>query len=58
MAGKDFGLWQSLDDASAKLTVEDVNTALRKYIDPSKMGLIQVGDFEGAKKKKDKKDEK
>ncbi|MCE9584842.1 MAG: insulinase family protein [Planctomycetes bacterium] len=56
LAGQDFTLWKTLDDASASLTTEAVNAALRKYIDPAKMGLIQVGDFEGAKTKKDKKE--
>ena len=51
LAGRDFTLWQSVDEASAKLTLDDVNAALRKYVDPAKMGLVQVGDFEGAKKK-------
>ncbi|MEK7469561.1 MAG: pitrilysin family protein [Planctomycetota bacterium] len=54
VAGKDFTLWNKLDEASANLTLEDVNAALRKYVDPSKMGTIQVGDFEGKKKKKGK----
>lgn len=58
VAGKDFSLWTALDDATAKLTLDEVNAALRKYVDPSKMGLVQVGDFEGAKKKKEKKEKK
>jgi zinc protease len=54
IAGKDFSLWNQLDAASEKLTVEDVNAALKKYVDPSKMGTIQVGDFEQKKEKKPK----
>jgi zinc protease len=50
VAGKDFSLWNKLDEEAAKLTLDDVNAALRKYVDPSKMGTIQVGDFEGKKK--------
>jgi zinc protease len=59
-AGRDFGMWAAHDEATAKLTVEDVNAALRKYLDASKMGLVQVGDFEGKgkKKKKSKKEKK
>lgn len=34
-----------------KLTVADVNAALRKYLDPSKTFIVRAGDFEGAKKK-------
>ncbi|KAF0244279.1 MAG: hypothetical protein FD180_2653 [Planctomycetota bacterium] len=56
VAGKDFSLWTKLDEASAKLTLDDVNAALRKYVDPSKMGTIQIGDFEGKKKKKEPKE--
>ncbi len=32
------------------LTVEDVNAAIRKYIDPKKITIVTAGDFAGAKK--------
>ncbi|NUN47665.1 MAG: insulinase family protein [Candidatus Brocadiae bacterium] len=51
VAGRDFGAWATMDAASAKLTVEDVNAAIRKYFDTGAMGLVQVGDFAGAGKK-------
>lgn len=54
IAGKDFGFWTELDTAAEKLTLDEVNAALRKYIDPSKMALVQVGDFAGGGKKKKK----
>jgi zinc protease len=40
-----------LADQIGKLTVNDVNAALRKYLDPSKTFIVRAGDFEGAKKK-------
>ena len=36
--------------AIAKLTVADVNTALKKYIDLSKMSMFKAGDFDKVKK--------
>jgi zinc protease len=32
-----------------KLTVADVNAALRKYVDPSKLTQVYAGDFAGKK---------
>jgi zinc protease len=40
-----------LADQIGKLTVADVNAALRKYLDPSKTFIVRAGDFVGAKKK-------
>lgn len=54
--GKDHSLLKSIDEATAKLTVDDVNAALKKYVDPAKLALLQVGDFEGGGKKKPKKE--
>ena len=34
-----------------KLTVNDVNAALKKYLDPSRTFIVRAGDFAGAKKK-------
>ena len=36
--------------AIAKLTVADVNTALKKYINLSKMSMFKAGDFDKVKK--------
>jgi zinc protease len=52
VAGCDFGMWKMHDDVTGKLTVDEVNAALKKHLAPAKMGLLQVGDFEGAKNKK------
>jgi len=41
----------ALEDRVRKLTVADVNAAIRKYIDPKQTVIIRAGDFEGAKKK-------
>lgn len=37
---------QSLEDKVAKLTVEDINKAMKKHIDPKKMVYVRAGDFE------------
>ena len=41
----------ALEDRVRKLTVGDVNAALRRHIDPKQTVIIRAGDFEGAKKK-------
>jgi len=41
----------ALEDRVRKLTVTEVNAAIRKYIDPKQTVIIRAGDFEGAKKK-------
>jgi zinc protease len=38
------------EDKLAKLTVEDVNKALKKHVDLSKMSLFKAGDFDKVKK--------
>jgi zinc protease len=45
LADRGFAFWTQLDEAAGRLTLDDVNAALRKYVDPEKMGLLQVGDF-------------
>jgi len=40
-----FALQQKTEDAIAALTVEQVNTALRSYIDPAKWVWVFAGDF-------------
>ncbi len=41
----------ALAEQIAALTVDDVNSALRKYLDPAKTFIVRAGDFEGAAKK-------
>lgn len=40
-----FAAAQQLDDALARLTVEDVNAALRKHLDPARWSAAWAGDF-------------
>lgn len=40
-------MWsKELEDKVAKLTVEDINKAMKKHIDPKKMVYVRAGDFE------------
>ncbi len=41
----------ALEERVRKLTVGELNAAIRKYIDPKQTVIIRAGDFEGAKKK-------
>ncbi len=43
--GRDFTLTQRTDEQIAKVTLEQVNAALRKYIDPAKFQMVFGGDF-------------
>ena len=43
--GRTFAVSQQVDEALARLTVEDVNAAMRKYIDPARWAVAWVGDF-------------
>lgn len=43
--GLDFTLWAKQDAAVERLTLDDVNAAMRKFVRPGKMGLLQIGDF-------------
>ena len=38
------------EDQVSKLTLDDVNKALKKYIDPAKISIFKAGDFDKAKK--------
>ncbi len=40
-----FALQQATDDAIAALTLDQVNAALRRYIDPAKWVVVWAGDF-------------
>src|SRR6185295_1544946 len=46
--GRTFAFSQRVDDALAKLTLEQVNAAWRKYVDPSRVVLAWGGDFKNA----------
>ncbi len=45
------GYDQAMADRVKKLTVADVNAALRRMIDPKQIVMVRAGDFAGAKKK-------
>ena len=45
------GYDQALADRVKKLTVADVNAAIRRMIDPKQIVMVRAGDFAGAKKK-------
>ncbi len=42
----------------ANLTLDDVNSTFRKYIDPKRLIIIRAGDFNKKEKKPDEKDKK
>lgn len=43
--GLDFDFMAKQMEVVETLTLDDVNAAVRRYLEPSKMGLIQIGDF-------------
>ena len=43
--GRDFALAQRVDDAIAGLSLEQVNAAWRRYIDPARLVMAWGGDF-------------
>jgi zinc protease len=43
--GRTFAIQQATDDAIAALTVDQVNAALRRHIDPAKWVVMWAGDF-------------
>lgn len=46
---RDF-MWDAMHEEHVRdLTVEEVNSAVRRYLDLSKMTIVKAGDFEGAK---------
>lgn len=47
--GRTFAFSKRIEDRIMALKVDDVNAALRKYIDPEKVSIVKAGDF--AKKK-------
>ena len=44
--GRTFAWSKQFDQRLAALTVEDLNGALRKYIDPKRITFVKAGDFE------------
>jgi zinc protease len=40
-----FALQQATDDAIGALTLDQVNAALRRHIDPAKWVVVWAGDF-------------
>ena len=45
-------MWDAeLEERIHALTVEEINSAVRRYLDLSKMTIVKAGDFEGAKAK-------
>jgi len=44
--GKDLSFFTEYEEKVKKLTVSEVNAALRKYISPEKISFIYAGDFE------------
>lgn len=47
-----------LAEQIGKLTVDDVNAALRKYLDPNRTLIVRAGDFAGAKRKAEEEEAK
>jgi zinc protease len=45
LTGRTMGYYARLEQWVSGLTVDDVNGALRKYIDPSKISMVKSGDF-------------
>jgi zinc protease len=43
--GKDLEFFDTYQDAASKLTLDQVNAALKKYLSPDKITLIYAGDF-------------
>jgi zinc protease len=39
------------EDKISKLTVEEVNAALKKHIDPQRLFIVQAGDFKAEERK-------
>ena len=43
--GRTFAFSKAFEDRLATLTVAEVNSALRKYLDPAKLTGVKAGDF-------------
>ena len=53
--GRDMSWDAAIEDKIGKLTLEEVNAAVKKHIRPEKFVVIKAGDFEGAAKKAEEK---
>jgi len=49
--GRTFAYDANLEKQVDSLTVDQVNAALRKHLDPSKLTIVKAGDFAKAAKK-------
>jgi zinc protease len=47
-AGRDVLFIEQQEQAISKLTVDNVNTALRKHLQPERLFVVQAGDFPAA----------
>ena len=45
MFNRDMNYYSQLDEKIQSLTVDDINQAFRKYIDPAKFNIVKAGDF-------------
>jgi zinc protease len=45
MQGKELSFFTDYEENAKKLTLDQVNAALRKYISPDKISFIYAGDF-------------
>jgi zinc protease len=50
--GRDMKFVADFEERVQKLTVEDVNAALKKHIDPKRLFVVMAGDFDAAVKAK------
>jgi zinc protease len=46
-AGRTFAYYADLEKKVKALTVDDVNAALKKYLDPKRLVIVEAGDFKG-----------
>lgn len=49
--GRDMKFVSEFEDRISKLTIEEVNAALRKHIDPNRLFIVQAGDFKAEESK-------
>ncbi|MEY2726012.1 MAG: Protease 3 precursor, partial [Planctomycetota bacterium] len=47
-AGREILFLEQQEQAISKLTVNDVNAALRKHLQPERLFVVQAGDFPAA----------
>jgi zinc protease len=49
--GRDMNFVAEYEDKISKLTIEEVNAALKKHIDPQRLFIVQAGDFKAEQSK-------